>query len=79
VRAAVCARLGLNDPVFDAAVNDFLAGQRGQEAPFRLNLDRAQYGVTPPSEQVLIMKDRAGREQRYYLLSLLPVTRKETA
>lgn len=60
VRAAVCSELRINDPVFDAAVREFIGRQRRPEAPFMLNLDSAQYGSTPPTEPPLRIHSRSG-------------------
>jgi len=73
VRAAVCFKLGLNDPVFDAAVRQFLARERMPNAMFRLNLDRPEFGNTPPSELPLQVVDTAGRAQTYRVMTLIPL------
>lgn len=73
VRAAVCSKLGLNDPVFDAALRQFLARERTLDVSFRLNLDRPEFGKTPPSEQPLQIVDPTGRAQTYRVMTLIPL------
>jgi hypothetical protein len=73
VRAAVCSKLGLNDTVFDAAVGEFLTGERRLEAPFRMHSDSAEYGNTPPTETPLRVKDpQTGRVLTYRVMTLIP-------
>jgi hypothetical protein len=72
VRATVCSKLGLGDRIFDLAVIDFLSGTRREDAPFRLNLDPAEYGSTPPTEQPLRVPDHSGRPRVYRVMTLVP-------
>jgi len=72
VRAAVCSKLGLNDPVFDAAVREFLAGERRADAPFRMSSDSVEYRNTPPTETPLRVRDKAGRMHTYRVMTLIP-------
>jgi hypothetical protein len=72
VRATVCSKLGLGDRIFDLSVREFLDGQRRQGAPFRANLDPAEYGSTPPTEQPLRLRDRSGRLQVYRAMTIVP-------
>jgi hypothetical protein len=72
VRATVCSKLGLGDRIFDLALSEFLDGQRRQDAPFRVNLDPAEYGSTPPTEQPLRVRDRSGRQQIYRVMTIIP-------
>jgi hypothetical protein len=73
VRAAVCSKLGLNDPVFDAAVGEFLTGERRSDAPFRMHSDSFEYGSTPPTETPLRVRDpRTGRTLTYRVMTLIP-------
>jgi hypothetical protein len=73
VRAAVCSKLGLNDPVFDAAVGEFLRGERRREATFRMHSDSAEYGSTPPTETPLRIRDpKTGRVLTYRVMTLIP-------
>jgi hypothetical protein len=78
VRAAVCARLGLSDGVFNQAFREFLARERQSEAPFRVNLDPTEFGSTPPTELPLKLVDRTGREQIYRVMTLIPTTERIT-
>jgi hypothetical protein len=71
VRAGVCFRLGLNDGVFDSAVRDMLSGEGPTDLGYRVNLDRAQYGAIPPTEQPIRVPDRSGREQTYTVMTLV--------
>ncbi len=73
VRAAVCSKLGLNDTVFDAAVGEFLTGERRADAPFRMHSDSFEYGNTPPTETPLRVKDpKTGRILTYRVMTLIP-------
>jgi hypothetical protein len=71
VRATVCSKLGLGDRIFDLALIEFLAGARRKDAPFSLNLDPAEYGSTPPTEQPLRVPDRSGRQQVFRVMTLV--------
>ncbi len=71
VRAAVCWRLRVSDAVFDKALREFLARDRGADAPFAANVDPAQYGNVPPSERGLQVETKRGL-QTYYSMSLIP-------
>lgn len=75
VRAAVCSKLGLSDPVFDMALREFLAGERRPDSTFRLNLDSSVFGNVPPTEQPLKLTDRSGRTQVYHVMTLLSLTK----
>ena len=73
VRAAVCSKLGLNDTVFDAAIGEFLAGDRRPDAPFRMHSDSAEYGSTPPTETPLrVLDPKTGRSLTYRVMTLIP-------
>jgi hypothetical protein len=72
VRAAVCSKLGLNDPVFDAAVREFLGGERRAKAPFSMSCDSVEYRNTPPTETPLRVRDKAGRMHTYRVITLIP-------
>jgi hypothetical protein len=72
VRAAVCSKLRLNDPVFDAAVREFLGGERRPEAPFRMSSDSVEYRSTPPTETPLRVRDKTGRIRTYRVMTLIP-------
>ena len=71
LRAAVCWRTQLNDAVFDRAFTEFLAGKRGEELPFRANVDPAQYGTVPPTEAPLLLPTSRG-VRSYYSVTLIP-------
>jgi hypothetical protein len=72
VRAVVCCKLGLNDPVFDAALKDFLEHKLCLDASFRLHFDPNEYGMTPPTEQPLKLIDRTGRISNFHVMTLIP-------
>jgi hypothetical protein len=72
VRAAVCSKLGIGDRIFEIALNEFLAGERRPDAPFRVNLDPAGLGNTPPTEQPLRVRDRNGQERVYRVMTIVP-------
>jgi hypothetical protein len=78
VRAAVCSKLGLGDPIFDTALIEHLRGAREADAPFSINLDPAEYGNTPPTERPLLVPDRAGRMRVFRVMTLVPRDRKES-
>jgi len=71
VRAAVCSSLGLNDNVFDTAIRQCLALGVESDLPYRLNLDRAQFGALPPSERPLLVPDRQNRMRAYSVMTLV--------
>jgi hypothetical protein len=71
LRAAVCSRIELVDREFDHAVRAFLAGELGQDLPFRVNVDPALYGNVPPSERPLIVQTKAGA-RTYHSISVVP-------
>jgi hypothetical protein len=71
LRAAVCWQTKLNDAVFDRVFTEFLAGKRGQDLPFRANVDPAQYGTVPPSEAPLRLPTSRG-PRSYYSVTLIP-------
>lgn len=72
VRAAVCSKLGLADAVFDAAVVEFLGGERRTDAPFRMNSDSSEYGSTPPTESPLRVRDKSGHTRTFRVMTLIP-------
>jgi hypothetical protein len=74
VRAAVCSKLGLNDPIFDKALEQHLSGERCRDAPFRINLDPASFGNVPPTEAPFTLSDRSGRQRVYYVMTLIPAS-----
>jgi hypothetical protein len=78
VRAAVCSKLGVGDPIFDAALLEHLGGTRRADAPFVINLDPAEYGNTPPTERPLLVPDRSGRTRIFRAMTLVPRDRKES-
>lgn len=71
VRAAVCSSLGLNENVFDTAIRQCLALGVESDLPYRLNLDRAQFGALPPSERPLLVPDRQNRMRAYSVMTLV--------
>lgn len=71
LRAAVCWKLRVSDSVFNRALEEFLRGQRGANAPFAANIDQAQFGPVPPSERGLQVETKRGL-QTYYSISLIP-------
>jgi hypothetical protein len=72
VRGAVCSKLGIGDRIFEVALNEFLAGERRPDAPFRVNLDPAGLGNTPPTEQPLRVRDRHGQLRVYRVMTIVP-------
>ncbi len=72
VRAETCFRLRLPDAVFDRALIDFLAGVRGGDLPFRVNVDPALYGPIPPTELPLRVQTSRG-VRTYYSMSIVPI------
>lgn len=71
LRAAVCSRIQLVDREFDLAIREFLAGDIGQDLPYRVNVDPAMYGSVPPSERPLIVQTKAGA-RTYHSISVVP-------
>ena len=71
VRAETCCRLRLPDAVFDRALIELLSGIRGEDLPFRINVDPAMYGNVPPSELPLRVESPRG-VRTYYSMSLVP-------
>lgn len=72
VRAAIAMRLGLNDATVDAAIREFIAGQRSPDAPFGINLESAEIGATPPTETPLKVTDsRTSRTVTYRVMALV--------
>jgi len=72
VRAAIAMRLGLNDATVDAAIREYIAGQRRPDAPFGINLESAEIGATPPTETPLRVTDaRTNRTLTYRVMALV--------
>jgi hypothetical protein len=72
VRAAIAMRLGLNDATVDAALREYIAGQRRADAPFGINLESAEIGATPPTETPLRVTDtRTNRTLTYRVMALV--------
>lgn len=72
VRAAIAMRLGLNDATVDAAIREYIAGQRRPDAPFGINLESAEIGSTPPTETPLRITDsRTNRTLTYRVMALV--------
>lgn len=72
VRAAIASRLGLNDATVDAAIRELIAGQRRPDAPFGINLESAEIGLTPPTETPLRVTDtRTNRTLTYRVIALV--------
>ena len=71
VRAGVCWKLRTPESVFDHALYQVLAGDTGNDIPYGVNLDKAQYGNVPPSELPLRLPTKRG-VQTYYAMSLVP-------
>jgi hypothetical protein len=70
VRAETCWRLRLPDALFDRALIELLSGVRGDDLPFRINVDPAMYGNVPPSELPLRVETSRG-VRTYYSMSLV--------
>jgi hypothetical protein len=77
LRAAICYRLRVSDRVFDAAINDLLHDRRGQDLPFKVNVELYEYGVTPPSERPLRIKTKRG-ERDVHSLALIPRVKEQS-
>lgn len=71
IRAATCFRLLVSERLFDRALIEFLAGNRGVDLPYRVNVDPAQYGSVPPSERPLRVPTTRGPRD-VYTLTLVP-------
>ena len=71
VRAGVCWSLGIPDGVFERALLQILAGEGENTAPFRVNLDPAQFGIVPPSEPPLRLQTGRGL-RTFFAMSLIP-------
>ena len=71
VRAGVCWKLKVSESVFDYALYQVLAGDKDDNIPFGVNLDRAQYGNVPPSELPWRWRTKSG-VQTFYAMSLVP-------
>ncbi len=71
IRAATCHVLGVSELQFDRAIIEFLSGTRGQDLPYRANVDPAQYGTVPPSERPLRVPTTRGPRD-VYTLTLVP-------
>lgn len=71
LRAAVCSKLRISDREFDTALLEMLAGETGQDLPYRINPDPAMYGSVPPSARPLIAPTRSG-SRTYHSISLVP-------
>lgn len=80
VRAAIAMKLRLNDTVVDTAIRQFIANQRRTEAPFRLNLESAEFGPIPPTETPLQVTDaRTNRTLTYRVMALVRRTERTPA
>ncbi|MCY4580571.1 MAG: hypothetical protein OXD31_16205 [Chloroflexi bacterium] len=77
VRAGICWKLNTIEATFDNALRRILDNEAGQDIPFGVNLDKAQYGSFPPSELPLRLRTRRG-VQTYYAMSLVPKRQVET-
>lgn len=71
LRAAVCSKLRISDREFDTALLELLAGETGQDLPYRINPDPAMYGSVPPSARPLIAPTRSG-SRTYHSIGLVP-------
>jgi hypothetical protein len=72
VRAAIAMRLALNDATVDAAIREYIAGQRRPDAPFGINLESVEIGATPPTETPLRVTDsRTNRTLTYRVMALV--------
>ena len=71
VRAGVCWNLGIPDGVFERALLQILSGECEDSAPFRVNLDAAQYGTVPPSEAPFRLQTGRGL-RTFFAMSLIP-------
>ena len=45
IRAATCSRLLVSERLFDQTVLEFMSERRGQDLPYRINVDPAQFGT----------------------------------
>jgi hypothetical protein len=71
VRAATCSHLKVSERLFDRALIEFLAEQRGREMPYRVNVDPAQFKGVPPTERPLRIPTKRGPRD-VYTLTLVP-------
>jgi hypothetical protein len=71
IRAATCCRLRVSERLFDRAFVEFLSGSRGDDLPYRVNVDPAQFGSVPPSERPLRVPTSRGLRD-VYTLTLVP-------
>lgn len=71
VRAATCSHLRVSERLFDRALIEFLAEQRGAELPYRVNVDPAQFKSVPPTERPLRIPTKRGPRE-VYTLTLVP-------
>jgi len=71
VRAATCSRLLVSERLFDRALIEFLAEQRGVDLPYRVNVDPAQFKSVPPTERPLRIPTKRGPRD-VYTLTLVP-------
>jgi hypothetical protein len=80
VRAAIAMALGLNDSTVDAAIREYIAGDRRPDAPFALNLESAEIGTTPPTETPLRVTDsRTNRTVTYRVMALVRRTERTSS
>jgi hypothetical protein len=80
VRAAIAIKLGLSDATVDAAIRQFISGDRRADAPFRLNLESAEIGATPPTETPLRVTDaRTNRTITYRVMAVVRRSERTTA
>ena len=71
IRAATCSRLLVSERLFDQTVLEFMSERRGQDLPYRINVDPAQFGTVPPSERPLRVPTKRGPRD-VYTLTLVP-------
>jgi hypothetical protein len=71
VRAYVCAKLHVNDVVFDDALRDFQRRARKGQLPFDLSMEVLTGGPIPPTERPFRgIADRYGREPLFSLINV---------
>lgn len=76
VRAAVCWKLRIVDDEFDRAVTDMIAGQRGQDRPWRVHLDQVSVGSVPSSAVPFVLTTSAAGTRTYNVMTVVPKTAK---
>ena len=75
IRAAIAMKLGVSDATVDRALQQFVDGTLRPDAPFRINLESAEIGSTPPTERPLRITDnRTNRTLTYRVMALVRQT-----